>query len=245
MGKSQPCTKAAHLEDRTCEPSGASRPSVAPSPPVKGKRSFRNLLYNCLISRVKSRRIRRAGIDTLCCCSSCTMSLRYNMLVRTCAISRDARMGECRSCRCCVRAAASRWQSAAVQQVSHSSFMFPSSSAHQTRWKRPIAIHKNSLPPSVSFVVAEPQQTRSLASATDNLPNILRRAMPHDPSQSNTTPMTIENREQSSAAADSPESPVNVDHKSDQLVLGAVSITSLFRHGVQLIDSGDSIKVPH
>lgn len=123
--------------------------------------------------------------------------------------------------------------------------MFSTSSAHNTRWKR-IAIHKNLLPPSVSFVVAVPQQTRSLASATDSLPNILRRAMPPDPSPSTTTPMTIENHDQSSTADDSSEpSPVNAVHESDQSVSGAVSITLLFRNGAQLIICDKSIMVPH
>ncbi|KAG8215546.1 hypothetical protein J3R82DRAFT_9208 [Butyriboletus roseoflavus] len=102
--------------------------------------------------------------------------------------------------------------------------MLPSS--HQIRWKRHIAIHNNSLPPFVSFVVAEPQQTRSLASAADNLPNILRRAMPPDSSQSNTTLITIENHHQSSTTNDPPESPaINPVHESDQSALGPTPTT--------------------
>lgn len=107
--------------------------------------------------------------------------------------------------------------------------MSPSSS----RWKPPIFIHKTSLPPHLSFVVAEPQQTPSLNSAADKLPNILRRAMPpdRDPSQSDSIPMDVD---MSPIAEDSPESPpVNVVDESNQPVSGA--IMPLFRHDAQLI----------
>ncbi|KAF8550112.1 hypothetical protein OG21DRAFT_510977 [Imleria badia] len=112
--------------------------------------------------------------------------------------------------------------------------MIPFPSVHQIHWKRP-------LPPAVSFVLAQPQQSRSLASAADNLPNILRRAMPLDhPSQPSATLTVIENHDQSSTDNSTESPPVHPDHES----LGAVSITSLFRHGTQFIYYDQRIKIP-
>lgn len=103
--------------------------------------------------------------------------------------------------------------------------MFPSS-----RWKPLISTPSTRLPPSVSFVNAEPQPPRSLPPAAENLPNILRRAMlpDRDPTQSNPD---IEGHELSSPLRpdDSPKSPLNVVDVSNQSASGAVM--PLFMHG--------------
>ena len=132
-------------------------------------------------------------------------------------------MGVCGSCSySCVRRVC-RCQSevgSVLDLLDKCPLMISSSSAHQTRrWKRPFAIHNSSLPPAaISFVVAQPQQTRSPVFAADKLPELLRRAMPPDPT-------AIQNNEQS-PTTDFPESsPVIAVHESN---LGAPSIAPLF-----------------
>lgn len=161
-------------------------------------------------------------------------------MARTCSVSRDThcreRSGRCRSCSCCV---SSCQLVAGPVYLSRWSLMPLSSS----RWKSPIFIHKNSLPPTLSFVIAEPQQTRSRVSAADSLPNILRRAMPLDSelSPSNPTPSHEE-----STADNSPELPpltVVDSDVSNQSVPGA--IIPRFRHDAQLIIWAKGTKVLH
>lgn len=113
---------------------------------------------------------------------------------------------------------------------------FSSSFPQKTHWKPPIIL----LPPSVSvsFVLAQPEQTRSTSSAAaDNrLPNILRAMLP---SQTNsTTPVAAtEGHDQSSVTSgdSSAQPPANAADGSNQSSSGAVSSTPLLRHTFQLI----------
>ncbi|KAF8121155.1 hypothetical protein EV363DRAFT_956997 [Boletus edulis] len=82
--------------------------------------------------------------------------------------------------------------------------MIPSSPARQIRWKHPIV-------------------TRLPACAADNLPIILRKAMPSDMSHSNATPTTVEDHDQSSSVDNSTEpSPVNAVPESNQRLVATL-----------------------
>lgn len=156
----------------------------------------------------------------------------------TCPISRDFNVvdvvGKCRAAAACVLLPVVGSPSSLFVR----SLMIPSPSVHPIRCKRLIV---NPLPPAVSFVVAQPQQSRSLASAVDNLPHILRRTMPPDSSQPSVAPTTSENDDQSSTDDSTELPPVHSDHE----FLGAASIMSLLRHDTQCIYYEQCTKIPH